>query len=134
MEGEFVVCEQIEEDWERAESRESQAPPQKRRAVIRVEAAKTQEYVSEPQGLEEIDDEEMEELSFILSAVSEPRWALHMCENKCSREGFTFCQLAAVVTEEGGAAHTINLCKQCYSVMRLKRERKVNGLMVERDD
>ena len=49
------------------------APPQKRRAVIRVESAETQDYVSEPHGLEEIDDEEMEELSFMLGAVSEPR-------------------------------------------------------------
>ena len=30
-----------------------------------MEFAETQDYLSEPQGLEEIDDEEMEELSFV---------------------------------------------------------------------
>ena len=62
----------------------------------------------------------MEELSFVPSAVSEPRWALHMCDNKCSIEGFKFYQLAVIVTEEGGASRSINLCKPCYIVMRLK--------------
>ena len=70
----------------------------------------------------------MEELSFIPSAVSETRWALHMCDSTCSKEGFKFCQLAAIVIEEGGAAHTINQCKQCYNVMRLKKgERNVTA-------
>ena len=62
--------------------------PARVQAVIRVQSAEPQDHVSEPQGLEEIDDEEMEELSFIPSAVSEPRCALHMCDNKCSKEGF----------------------------------------------
>ena len=79
------------------------APPQKRSAVIRVESAETQHYVSKPQGLEEIDDEEVEELSFIPSAVSEPRWALHTCDNKCSK-GFKFHHLAATVVEDGGSS------------------------------
>ena len=43
----------------------------------------------------------MEELSFIPSAVSEPRWALHVCDIECREEGFKFYQLAAIVTEEG---------------------------------
>ena len=38
-----------------------------------VESAETQDCVSEPQGVEERDEEEMEELSFIPSAVCEPR-------------------------------------------------------------
>ena len=108
MEGEFVVCELVEGFAKEQKPARVKTPPQKRRAVIRVESAETQEYVSEQQGLEEIDVEEMEELSFVPSAVSEARWALHMCDNKCSREGFTFHQLAASVTEGGGAAHTIN--------------------------
>ena len=66
------------------------------------------------QGLEELGQEEIEALSFVPSAVSEPQWALQMCDNKCREEGFEFFQLAAIVTEEG-AAHTINLCKQCYN-------------------
>ena len=93
-------------------SRESKsAATEKTRAVIRVESAETQDYIPEPQGLEETDAEEVEELSFIPSAVSEPRW--DVCENECIQEGFKFCQLVAIVVEEGGAAHTINLCKQC---------------------
>ena len=38
------------------------------------------------------------------------------------KEGFTFHQLAAIVTEGGGgAAHTINLIKICYNERRLER-------------
>ena len=29
--------------------------------------------------------------------------------------------IAAILTQEGGAARTINLCKQCYNVSRLKQ-------------
>ena len=43
-----------------------------------------------------------------------------MCDDKGREKGFKFCQIAAVVTEEGGA-HTINLCKWCYKVRRLKQ-------------
>ena len=42
----------------------AKAPPQKRRAVIRVESAETQDFVSEQQGLEELGQEEIEDLSF----------------------------------------------------------------------
>ena len=52
----------------------------------------------------------MEELRFVLSAVSEPRWALHMCDDNCGEEGLTFFTAAAVASE-GGAADTLNLCK-----------------------
>ena len=37
------------------------------------------------------------------SAVSEPLWALHLWMKKKQ----------AIVTEEGGAVHSINLCKHC---------------------
>ena len=63
----------------------------------------------------------MEELSFVPSAVSEPRWAVHMCDKKCTANGFKFLEIAAIVAEEGGAAHTINLCKRCYNEGRLKQ-------------
>ena len=70
MEGEFVVCEHIEDiERERSPAR-VKAPPLKRRAVIRLESAETQDYGSELQLFEERDDEE--ELSFIPSAVCEP--------------------------------------------------------------
>ena len=32
----------------------------------------------------------MEKLSFVPSAVSEPRWAVHMCDKKCTANGFKF--------------------------------------------
>ena len=44
-----------------------------------------------------------------------------MCDNECIEEGFKFFQLAAIVTAEGGAAHTINLCKKCYNERQKKR-------------
>ena len=50
--------------------------------------------------MEEESEEEMEERSFIPSAVSEPRWALHMCDNMCTGEGFKFFELAAIVQEK----------------------------------
>ena len=62
-----------------------------KRAVIRVESAETQDNVSGLQGLEELVQKDIEELSL----VSEPLWALHMCDNKCREEGFKFFQLAA---------------------------------------
>ena len=101
-----------EEIGEEQSPARSKAPPQKTRAEIRVESAETQDNVSGQQGLEEIDIKEMEGLSFIPSAVSEPRWALYMCDYKCNKEGSTFFQLAAIVTEGGGAAHTVNLRRQ----------------------
>ena len=48
-------------------------------------------------GLKRERDEGETELSFISSAVSELRWALHMCDNKCRKEGFKCHQLAAIV-------------------------------------
>ena len=91
MEGDFVLCEvgghsQDAEEEQRLLS-QATAPPQKRIAVLRVESAETQDCVSAPQWIEEENEEEVEELSFVPSAVSEPRWALHMCDNKCWRRG-----------------------------------------------
>ena len=74
--------------------------PWKRRVVIRVESAETQEYVSEHQGLEEVDVEEMVELNFIPSTVSEELRILHTYDKECSDKGFKFYQLAAVVCQK----------------------------------
>ena len=91
--------------------------PQKRRAAIRVESVETRDCVSalnaDEHGAEhQADENDVEELRFVPSAVSEPRWALHMCDDKCGKEGFTFFTAAAVVSEEGGAADTLNLCSK----------------------
>ena len=34
----------------------------------------------------EAEEEEMEEQSFVPNAVSEPRGALHLCDNKCGKK------------------------------------------------
>ena len=78
MEGGYVMCEHIGEVGEEQQPVRGKAPPQKRTAVTRVESADTQDYLSGQQGLEELGQEEIEELSFVPSAVSEPQLALHM--------------------------------------------------------
>ena len=52
-----------------------------------------------------------------------------MCDNTCNQEGGKCYQLAACVTEEGGAAHTVNLlCNQCYNERQQKQgERAVTA-------
>ena len=86
-----------------------------RRHRRKEESAETRDYASAPpltsctEQTTEEDEKNMEDLSFVGSAVSEPRWALHMCDYKCREKDFKFFQIATVVTE-GGAAHTINLC------------------------
>ena len=102
------------------------APPQKGRTVMRAESVEAQDYVSAPLLTSHLEqkmeaEEEVEELSFVPSAASEPRWVLHMCAKKCSEQGLKFFRIAAIVTGEGGAAHTINLCKTCYNVRRQKQ-------------
>ena len=81
-------------------------PPQTRRAVKRAESAEAQHYVSAlpltshmDQMTKAEDEKNMEDLSFVPSAVSEPRWALHMCDNRCREKDFKFIQIAPVVTE-----------------------------------
>ena len=107
------------------------APSQKRRAVIRAESAETQDHVSAPpvtshgeQKMEAENVEDMEELSF---AASEPRWAVYMCDNKCRDKDFKFFEIAAFVSEEGDAARTTNLCKQCFNERRAGGSFKVEG-------
>ena len=107
-EEDFVMCKHTKEFEGEESPARSKAPPQKkRRAVVRTESAEMQDDVSRQQGVEEIDAEEMEELSFIPSAVSEPRWALHMCYNKCNEESNKFYQLAAIVTEGRAARQPV---------------------------
>ena len=60
--------------------------------------------------MEAEDEKDTEELRFVPSAVSEPRWALHMYENNCrEKKSLKFFDIAALVSE-GDAAHTINNC------------------------
>ena len=91
----------------------------KRRTMIRVESEETQDYVRQKFTYEDFSQEDVNEISFMPSALSEPRGAIHWCDNQCSEQGF----IAAMVTEEGGEAHTINLCKWCHNE-RLVRQGK----------
>ena len=86
MEGGFVMCERMGEVGEERQPVRVKAPVWKRRAVIRVESAETQDTVSGQQGVEDFGAEETSELSFVPSAVSEPQWDLQMCGNKCAEK------------------------------------------------
>ena len=50
------MCEHTKEIEKEQNPSQAKAPPHKRRAVIRVESAETQDYASEHQGLEERDE------------------------------------------------------------------------------
>ena len=91
-----------------------------RRAVICVEMEETQDYVMERRSCGYLSQEEVEEIGFVPSAVSEPLWALHLFYNECSEQGFKYFQLAAIASEEEGAVCTI-LCKQCYNERRVQQ-------------
>ena len=114
--GGFVVCEVEEQQAVRVE-----AQPQKRRAVIRVESEETQDYVMERRSCGYPSQEEVEEIGCVPSVVSEPLWALYLCDNECSEQGFKYFQLVAIVSEEGGAVRTVNLCKQCCNERRVQQ-------------
>ena len=77
----------------------------KRRTMIRVGSEETQDYVRQKFTFEDFSQEDVNEISFMPSASSEPRGAIHWCDNQCSEQGF----IAAMVTEESGEAHTINV-------------------------
>ena len=64
----------------------------------REESAGTGLCVDAPadQNMEAEDEKNMEELSFVPSAVSEPRWAPQMCDNECRTELFKFFEVAAL--------------------------------------
>ena len=87
-------------------SAEIQSP---KRKVIRVESEETQDHVCETLT---ISQEEAEEMGFVPSALSEPRGPIYWCDNRCSENALRYWQFASVV-DEGGEAHTVNLCQQC---------------------
>ena len=60
-----------------------------------------------------ISQEEAEEMGCVPSALSEPRGPINWCDDPCSEKAVSYWQIAAMVVEEGGEAHTINLCQQC---------------------
>ena len=49
------------------------------------------------------------------SALSEPRGHIYFCDSRCSEKAVRYWQIASVMVEEGGEAHAVNLCQQCYN-------------------
>ena len=92
---------------------------QKRRAVVRRESAETQDYTNKPL----MKSENLEELAYATSATDEPRWDIHMCDNRCRDKDILFQKLAAVVTDEGGSPHTMNLCRNCFSKIFMEQKK-----------
>ena len=112
-----VLHRDSEEDWR--SFGQVKAPPQKRRAVLRAESAETQDYVSAlpvtscmEQSMEAEDEKDMEELSFVPSAVSEPRWAC-TCVMKSVEKRLQVLRNCG--------AHTISLCRKCRNERRAKQ-------------
>ena len=84
--------------------RESEAPEEEgeevrgpKRTVIRVEPEETQDNVREAKDL---DQEEVEEISFVRSAISVPQKILCRCDNRCTEKTLSFWKFASVVIEE----------------------------------
>ena len=73
------------------------------------------------------DEKDMDEVCFVSSAVSEPRWASHVCDNKCREKSFKFFEIAAIVSEEERAAHSINLRKKCSKWKATEAQRRRGG-------
>ena len=96
------MCEVEEEPAARVE-----VQAQKRRAVIRVESEESQDYVRERFVYEDFSQEESDESGFVPCALSEPRGAIHWCDNRCGEKSLRYIQIASLVTEGGG----INLCR-----------------------
>ena len=83
--------------------------------MILVESKATQDYVRKRFTYEDLSQNEVNEIGRVPSALSEPRGATHRRDNQCSEHAFRFNQIGAMVTEEGGEAHAINVCKLCYN-------------------
>ena len=75
---------------------------------MRKEPGETQDYVS-CQNMVVDDTKSLEEMGFVPSAVGEPPWVKHVCDKSCKERLKNSMRLAAIVTEEGGTPHTINL-------------------------
>ena len=77
-----------------------------------MESDETQDYVREGKSAKQ---EDVEERTFVPSAVSVPREPLFRCDNQCSEKTFSYLQLASVVVLEGDEAYTTNLCQKCFN-------------------
>ena len=94
-------------EWEQVKNsrRQSDAPGEEyeeskspKRKIIRVESEETQDYVKEAN---DVDQEEVDEISFVPSAISVPQKPVFRCDNQCSEKTLSYWQLASVVVKEG---------------------------------
>ena len=96
--------------------------------MIRVESEETQDYVREPLNMSQ---EEAEEMSFVPSATSIPRWPVFWCDKHCSDKALRFWQFASAVVEDGEEVHTVNLCQHCRNESLTAHGLAVEELAVE---
>ena len=101
----------------KSSGRESEAPGEKgeeiespKRTIIRVESEETQDFVREAK---DVDQEDVEEISVVPSAIIVPQKPMFRCGNQCNGKTLSFWQLASVVIEEGEESYTANACQKC---------------------
>ena len=82
------------------------------RKVKKIKSPETQDHVGEAKST---DQEEVQELSFVPSAISVPQKMIFRCDNHCSEKTLSFWQLASVVINEGEESYTTNLCQKCFN-------------------
>ena len=89
--------------------------PQAARVEVQGPKRRTVIHVRERLAHEDFSQEEADEIGFVPRASSEPRGSIHWCDNRCSEKAIRYMQIASMVTDEGGEARTINLCRPCYN-------------------
>ena len=83
-----------------------------KREKNRVESEETQDYVRDVMDLSQ---EEVEEISFVPSAISVLQKLMFRCDKQCSEKTLSVWQLASVVIQEGEESYTTNLRQHCYN-------------------
>ena len=79
--------------------------------------------VGGPWTLKSISPEEAEVLTFVPSAIGEPRGAIYFCDNRCSEKSVRYWQFASVVVEGGEEARTGNFSQQCFNERQVQQPR-----------
>ena len=92
--------------------------------MIRVESEETQDCVRERLAHAVFSQEEADEIGSVPSALSEPRGAVHWCDNRCSEKALGYTRTASMVTEEGGQARTNNVGRPCYNELLVRLGKK----------
>ena len=96
----------------------------KKRRVIRVGSEETQDCVRERLAHAVVSQEDADEIGSVPSALSEPRGAVHWCDNRCSEKALGHTQTASMVTEEVGEARTNNMCRPCNKELPVRLGKK----------